>query len=67
MQPVIPIPEVPVIYRRNDVPPGAIPEPSTWFMMIMGVFGIGAAMRRKNRRGSAAPAPGTDSLTAPSA
>ena len=54
----------PVIYRRYFVTPGGIPEPSTWFMMIMGVFGIGAAMRRKNRRSSLA---GTDSLTVPSA
>jgi hypothetical protein len=26
----------------------AVPEPSTWFVMLMGVAGLGAAMRRRN-------------------
>lgn len=40
----------------GDIPgvPG-IPEPTTWAMMILGFFGIGAAMRRR-RRGSRAVA-----------
>lgn len=28
-------------------PVSAVPEPSTWLLLIMGVFGIGAAMRRR--------------------
>ena len=26
---------------------GAVPEPATWAMMLLGFFGVGAAMRRK--------------------
>jgi hypothetical protein len=28
-------------------PPGAVPEPSTWALMLLGFFGIGAVMRRR--------------------
>jgi hypothetical protein len=31
---------------------GGVPEPATWAMMLMGVFGVGAALRRV-RRGAA--------------
>jgi len=34
---------------RIRVPPGAIPEPATWGMMIMGFAGIGAALRSRRR------------------
>ena len=29
---------------------GAIPEPSTWAMMLLGFFGVGLAVRRRERR-----------------
>lgn len=29
------------------VPPGGVPEPSTWAMMILGLGGVGAVMRRR--------------------
>lgn len=32
---------------------GAVPEPATWAMMLLGFGGIGVAMRRSRRRGSA--------------
>lgn len=36
---------------------GAVPEPSTWAMMLLGFFGIGAAMRnRRSRLGQFSPA-----------
>ncbi len=31
-------------------PVSAVPEPETWALMIVGMFGIGAAMRRNRRR-----------------
>ena len=37
---------------------GAVPEPSTWAMMLLGFAGIGAAMRRR-RRGAALHAMGS--------
>lgn len=36
--------------------PSAVPEPSTWAMLLLGFFGIGFAMRRSKRRGSNSPA-----------
>ena len=30
-----------------DKPPGAIPEPSTWAMLILGFFGMGAVLRAR--------------------
>ncbi len=44
----------PVIPPVN--PPGGVPEPATWAMMIIGFFSVGAAMRR--RRGIANVATG---------
>jgi hypothetical protein len=32
--------------------PGAVPEPATWAMMLLGFGGIGMAMRRSKRRSS---------------
>lgn len=33
---------------RGSLPPtGAVPEPSTWAMMLLGFFGIGATLRRR--------------------
>jgi hypothetical protein len=29
---------------------GAVPEPSTWALMLMGVFGLGAVLRSSRRR-----------------
>ena len=29
---------------------GGVPEPATWAMLILGFFGVGAAMRRRERR-----------------
>jgi len=45
-------------------PPGrvpAVPEPSTWVTMILGVFGVGAAVRRRSLWRRTA----TDALGAP--
>lgn len=39
----------------NPGDPGAIPEPSTWAMMLLGFFGLGTMLRR-GRRGVAAMA-----------
>lgn len=42
------------ISTRAFVPPtGAVPEPSTWAMMLMGFAGLGAALRRARRGGVA--------------
>lgn len=40
--------------HQNGVGVGAVPEPSTWAMMITGIGGIGAAMRRRRRIAEAA-------------
>jgi hypothetical protein len=36
---------------RETAPPatGAVPEPATWAMMLFGIFGAGAALRRRRR------------------
>ena len=38
--------------QRGSLPPqtGAVPEPATWAMMLLGFFGIGAAIRRPKAR-----------------
>jgi hypothetical protein len=33
---------------------GAVPEPSTWAIMLVGLGGLGAAMRRRRRAASTA-------------
>jgi len=33
----------------SSTPGGALPEPTTWAMMIVGLFGLGVIARRKNR------------------
>lgn len=35
--------------KENDGPPGAVPEPGAWALMIMGFGLAGAAMRRRGR------------------
>jgi hypothetical protein len=38
------------LIRQNPFPVGAIPEPSTWAMMVLGFFGVGfMAYRRKSQ------------------
>ncbi|MEM6827082.1 MAG: PEPxxWA-CTERM sorting domain-containing protein [Pseudomonadota bacterium] len=39
---------------QSGPPPigGAIPEPATWLMLILGFFGVGAAMRSKGAAGA---------------
>ena len=32
-----------------SLPPGAVPEPTTWALMILGFGGVGAAIRRRAR------------------
>jgi hypothetical protein len=34
--------------------PAAVPEPTTWAMMIIGFGGVGALMRRRRRDGGLA-------------
>ncbi|MEA3080045.1 MAG: hypothetical protein QOF05_1453 [Sphingomonadales bacterium] len=36
-----------------SIPTGAVPEPGTWAMMIVGFGAIGFAMRRRSKRGTA--------------
>jgi hypothetical protein len=53
---------------RDNTPPGccggkliaSVPEPATWLMNIVGLFAIGAALRRRNRRVVATELPGRD-------
>jgi hypothetical protein len=40
----------PLNYRPLTPPVSAIPEPTTWAMMILGFFGLGAQLRRVARR-----------------
>lgn len=37
-------------YQLRDVATAAVPEPSTWAMMMLGMFAIGCSMRRKRRQ-----------------
>lgn len=39
----------------GDPPPGTVPEPSTWAMLVLGFAGIGVASRRAVRRRAAGP------------
>src|SRR5205814_9167517 len=38
---------------RIDPAPGAVPEPATWGLMLLGFGGIGMALRRSRRRSGA--------------
>jgi hypothetical protein len=38
------------LLNGNNIPGGAVPEPATWAMMIMGMGGVGALMRSRRRR-----------------
>jgi hypothetical protein len=40
----------------NGVAAGGVPEPATWAMMLVGIGGLGAAMRRRNGLAAAATA-----------
>ena len=46
----------PTEFVANGVPGGAIPEPATWAMMIIGFFGMGATLRSQRRAKAGAPA-----------
>ena len=35
---------------------GTVPEPATWAMMMMGVFGLGAVLRQRRAQSAASPA-----------
>ena len=37
------------IVEYSALPPGAVPEPTTWALMILGFGGVGAAIRRRAR------------------
>lgn len=38
-----------VSYSFFDLPNSAVPEPATWFMMLLGIGMVGGAMRRRRR------------------
>lgn len=42
------------IVNTLGVPPGGVPEPATWAMMLVGFAGIGWTLRRRGRRAVAA-------------
>ncbi|QYU69349.1 PEPxxWA-CTERM sorting domain-containing protein [Leptolyngbya sp. 15MV] len=39
-----------ITFGSQFVGGGAVPEPSTWALMLLGFFGLGAAMRRRSRQ-----------------
>jgi hypothetical protein len=39
---------------RPSIPGGGVPEPASWTLMIAGLFGLGAALRRQRRCGISA-------------
>jgi hypothetical protein len=40
----------------NRLPPTGVPEPTTWALMLIGTFGLGAALRARRAASSIAPA-----------
>lgn len=54
----LPLPPPPPVLTVSTVPdglppptvPGAVPEPATWLVSILGLFAVAGAMRRRNRK-----------------
>ena len=42
--------DYPIIISGGNLDPTAVPEPSTWVMMLVGLAGIGSAAYRRDRR-----------------
>lgn len=50
------VPVTPIVPVTPPIIPSAVPEPSTWLMMVLGIGMIGAALRRRDRLALQAPA-----------
>jgi hypothetical protein len=42
--------DVTLSYQVNDLAAAVVPEPATWAMMLVGVFGMGAVLRSSRRK-----------------
>ena len=47
--------DYPIIISGGNLDPTAVPEPSTWVMMLVGLAGIGSAAYRRGRKNRLAP------------
>ena len=47
--------DYPIAISGGNMDPTAVPEPSTWVMMLVGLMGIGSAAYRRSRKDRFAP------------
>jgi PEP-CTERM motif len=47
--------DYPIIISGGNLDPTAVPEPSTWVMMLVGLAGLGSAAYRRSRKDRLAP------------